>query len=196
MDAMNPQTQLLLTVVVIALIAVGGYLLYRRTQSDRLKTRFGPEYGRAVQELGSQDKAEAELRAREVRVQKLRIVPLRPEDAKHFVGAWNDVQRRFVDDPKIAVAQADELVRELLMKRGYPMADFEHRADDISVDHPQVVNNYRAAHAIAERDRNGSSNTEELRQAVVHYRALFAELLDAGHAVTATQSSHLERAQP
>lgn len=176
MNAMN--SQMIVGVLVVAVIAVAAYLLYRKSQSDRLAHRFGPEYGRAVEELGSREKAETELMTREKRVGSLKIVPLAPADAAKFDQAWRVVQARFVDDPRGAVAQADELVRELLLKRGYPMADFERRAADISVDHPQVVNHYRAAQAIAVRDRTNQASTEELRKAVVHYRVLFADLLE------------------
>lgn len=179
MNAVDSQTQMIIGVVVIALIAVAAYLLYRKRQSDRLEHHFGPEYGRAVNAHGGRDKAEAELKTREKRVAGFHIVPLAPEDAAKFSQAWKVLQGKFVDDPKGVVAQADELVRDLLSKRGYPMADFERRAADISVNYPEVVSNYRAAQAIAARDRSGEASTEELRKAVVHYRALFAELLEA-----------------
>lgn len=178
MNAMDSQTQMIVGVVVIALIALAAYLFYRKSQSDRLEHRFGPEYGRAVKELGGREKAETELKTREKRVASLKIVPLSPEDAAKFSEAWRVLQGKFVDDPRGVVVQADGLVRELLLRRGYPMADFERRAADISVDHPEVVSNYRAAQAIATRDRSGEASTEELRKAVVHYRALFAELLE------------------
>jgi hypothetical protein len=178
MNAMDFQTQMIVGVVVVALIAAVAYLFYRKTQSDRLVHRFGPEYGRTVKELGSREKAEVELMTREKRVGGLKVVPLAPEDAAKFSQAWRGLQARFVDDPRGAVAQADELVRELLLKRGYPMADFERRAADISVDHPEVVDHYRAAQAIAVRDRTNEASTEELRKAVVHYRVLFGELLE------------------
>ena len=116
---------------------------------------------------------------RERRVGSFKIVPLTTEDTAKFGQAWRALQAKFVDDPRGAVAQADVLVRELLLKRGYPMADFERRAADISVDHPSVVNHYRAAQAIAVRDRTDQASTEELRKAVVHYRLLFGELLES-----------------
>ena len=139
--------------------------------------------------LGSQEKAEAELRAREQRVEKLKIVPLPPEEARRFATAWTELQRRFVDSPKGVLAEADLLVRELMTKRGYPMGDFERRAADISVDHADVVGNYRAAQAIAARDQRGEADTEQLRQGVVHYRALFEELLDDGKAMRGNHGS-------
>lgn len=183
MDTMNTQTWIIISlVVVIALIAVAAYLLYQKKQSHRLEQRFGPEYGRAVEALGSRTKAESELKTREKRVEHLNIVPLVPAEAARFTQAWKELQGSFVDNPKGVVARADRLVRELLLKRGYPMGDFESRAADISVDHPGVVNNYRAAQAIAARDQRGEADTEELRKAVVHYRALFDELLEVSEA--------------
>jgi hypothetical protein len=194
MNAMDSQTQLIAGVVIVALIAVAAYFLYRKTQSDRLAHRFGPEYGRAVKELGSREKAETELMTREKRVDRLKIVPLSPEDAAKFGRAWRSLQAMFVDDPRGAVAQADELVRELLLKRGYPMADFERRAADISVDHPEVVNHYRAAQTIAVQDRTNQASTEELRKAVVHYRILFAELLGSHEPESSVHPSHTIKA--
>jgi len=132
---------------------------------------------RLVKEMG-RSKAEAELAAREKRVERLDILPLSTADATRFRQAWVAIQARFVDDPKTSVVEADHLVYDLMAKRGYPMGDFERRAADISVDHPGVVSNYRAARAIALRDERGESTTEELRKAVVHYRALFQELLE------------------
>jgi hypothetical protein len=166
-------------VLVVALVAVAAWFISRRRkQSQRLQERFGSEYGRAVDELGDRTKAESELRAREKRVEGLNITPLAQAEAAKFTLAWNTLQGRFVDNPKEVVLQADQLVRELMLKRGYPMADFERRAADISVDHPAVVENYRAAQAIAVRDQRAETNTEEFRKAVVHYRALFNELLE------------------
>jgi len=164
-------------VVVLALVAL-AFFLFRKRQSTRLAERFGDEYDLAVRQHGSRAKAEAELRQREARVSQLRIVPLAPGEGARFSSAWNRVQAEFVDNPTGAVTQADQLVRELMQKRGYPMGDFEHRAADISVDHPAVVRNYRAAQAIHARTLSGEVETEELRKAVVHYRALFDELLD------------------
>lgn len=166
--------------VLLALLAVGAWLWSRKQQSKRLEQRFGPEYERTVHRHGDVAKAEAELRERQKRVEKLHIVPLAPADAAHFSQAWRGLQARFIDDPKGTLAEADRLVRELMLRRGYPMGDFEHRAADISVHHPAVVEHYRAAHAIALRDDRGEADTEDLRRAVVHYRALFDELLEVG----------------
>jgi len=181
MDTIDTQTSIILAgVIVLALIALAAWFFYRKKQSHKLQQRFGPEYGRTVDELGSREKAESELRAREDRVGRLNIVPLAPPEAARFSQAWRVLQGRFVDNPKGAVVEADQLVRELMLKRGYPMEDFEHRAADISVDHPAVVDHYRAAQAIAARDKRGEADTEELRKAVVHYRVLFDELLEIG----------------
>jgi hypothetical protein len=166
-------------ILVVALFAVAAWFFsQKRKQSERLKDRFGPEYGRTVGELGGQRKAESELKAREERVEHLAITPLAPAEAARFSQAWNTLQGRFVDNPQGVVVQADQLVRELMLKRGYPMGDFERRAADISVDHPTVVENYRAAQAIAAREQRGEADTEELRKAVVHYRVLFDDMLE------------------
>jgi hypothetical protein len=170
---------ILAAILVVALIAVAAWAAAqrRRKESGRLQQRFGPEYVRLVNEVG-RSKAEAELAAREKRVEGLDIVPLSTADATRFKQAWVAIQARFVDDPKTSVVEADHLVYDLMAKRGYPMGDFERRAADISVDHPAVISNYRAARAIALRDERSEATTEELRKAVVHYRALFQELLE------------------
>ncbi len=183
METLDTQTWIILAaVVVLGLVALGAWLFYQKKQSHKLQERFGPEYGRTVNELGSRTKGESELKAREKRVERLDILPLAPSEAARFTEAWQALQSRFVDNPKGVVVQAEQLVRELMEKRGYPMGDFERRAGDISVDHPDVVANYRSAQAIAVRDRQGSADTEELRKAVVHYRALFDELLEVREA--------------
>ena len=170
---------ILAVVLVLALLAVAALVVsQRQKQTRRLQQRFGPEYGRAIDEFGSRARAEAELKAREQRVEKLSIIPLAPADAARFTQAWSALQGRFIDNPKGVVVEADHLVRDLMLKRGYPMGDFERRAADMSVDHPAVVAAYRAAQAIAIRDERGEADTEELRQAVVHYRTLFDELLE------------------
>jgi uncharacterized membrane protein YqiK len=183
METLDTQTWIIIAaVVVLGLVALGAWLFYQKNQSHKLQERFGPEYGRTVNELGSRTKGESELRAREKRVERLEILTLAPSEAARFTEAWQALQGRFVDNPKGVVVQAEQLVRELMEKRGYPMGDFERRAGDISVDHPDVVANYRSAQAIAVRDRQGSADTEELRKAVVHYRALFDELLEVREA--------------
>jgi hypothetical protein len=180
MNLNSPQTLIVAAVVIVALIVAVGFIVreQRRRQSLRLQRQFGPEYSRVVETAGDRSKAEAELLSREKRVARLKIMPLSPSDAARFSDAWGTLQTRFVDNPRGTVVEADRLVRDLMIKRGYPMADFEHRAADISVDHPQLVETYRAAQTIAARDERGEASTEELRKAVVYYRALFDELLE------------------
>jgi len=178
MNTFPINTIILAAAVAVAVIAVIAWLFVRQRRSRRLQVRFGPEYGRTVKELGGRRKAESDLEERENRVARLSIVPLGPAEAARFIQAWNNLQSRFIDNPKGAVAEADRLVTELMQKRGYPMGDFERRAADISVDHPGIVATYRAAHLIAARDERGEADTEELRQAVVHYRTLFDKLLE------------------
>jgi len=169
---------LLIGLAILALIAVAVWMLTRKRRSQGLERRFGPEYHRTVDTMGSREKAEAELLARQKRVSQLKIVPLSPADAQRYTQEWRALQARFVDNPQGTLVQADRLVSDLMQKRGYPMGDFERAAADISVHHPAVVEHYRAAHALAERERSGQLDTESLRQAVIHYRALFSELLE------------------
>jgi hypothetical protein len=179
LGAIDSRTWLMFAVAVAVILAASGIWLYIRTrQSEKLHERFGPEYDRTVSKFGSRSKGESDLVAREKRVERLDIVPLEPKEAARFGEAWGLLQNRFVDNPAWTVTEAEHLVRELMQKRGYPMGDFERRADDISVDHPEVVANYRSAQAIATRERSGPADTEELRKAVVHYRALFDHLLE------------------
>jgi hypothetical protein len=144
-----------------------------------LRRRFGPEYDRAVQERGPQQ-AETVLLEREKRVREFPIRELAADERERFVTEWRIVQSRFVDDPRAAVAEADLLVDRLMQARGYPTSDFEQQAADISVSHPQVVGNYRAAHQIAVRHRQGQASTEDLRNAIIYYRSLFDDLLQTG----------------
>jgi hypothetical protein len=193
---LDPNTLAVLAIVaVLGVLALSAWLMqHRRHQSQHLRQRFGPEYTRTVDDLGSQEKAEAELLERERRVQRLHIVALAPSDASRYAQEWKLLQSRFVDDPRRTLAEVDRLVRELMLQRGYPMADFERRAADISVDHANVVEHYRAAHDIALRDQRGETSTEDLRQAVVHYHALFDDLLEvapvASRAARSRPSKH------
>ena len=172
-------TNLLVTLGILLLLAiVAAALLMRRKRSDHLADRFGPEYERTVERMGSRGKAEADLAAREKRVHKLEIVPLAAQEAQRFRAEWQTLQSRFVDSPRTAMTEADLLVRDLMTRRGYPVADFETRAADISVDHPHVVEHYRAAHEVSLLHQRGQADTEAMRQALVHYRALFSELLE------------------
>lgn len=177
MHTNDAQTWAIVILVLVALIAI-GFLLTRQRNSRRLAARFGPEYRRVVAARGDRAKAEAELKARERRVERFKIEPLAPEEAARFGDRWRELQTHFVDDPRAVVAEADVLVRELMAKRGYPMADFERQAADISVDHPALVENYRAAHAVGVLNERGEASTEQLRKALVYYRDLFAELLE------------------
>lgn len=174
------QTAWIAAAVVIVLLVIAGLLLiWRRRRTQHLKERFGPEYDHAIDATGKRSKAEAELAQREKRVQKLDIRPLEPGERQQFVDRWSEAQARFVDDPARAVAFADALVAEVMKTRGYPVTDFDQRAGDISVDHPRVVEHYRAGHDIALRQERGEASTEQLRQAMIHYRALFEELVGA-----------------
>src|SRR5450756_1493201 len=170
---------IVLAAVVILLIAVLAWLYVRKRRSTTayLRQKFGPEYERAVQKHGSERKAEAKLEDREKRVEKLTIRDLDPMERERFSKRWESVQSRFVDSPKGAVAEADDLVSSLMKTRGYPVSDFDQRAADISVDHPRVVENYRSAHEIALRLGKGEASTEELRTAMIHYRSLFDDCL-------------------
>jgi hypothetical protein len=169
-----------LIIIVLALVVIGlaAWILLQNRRSKHLRSKFGPEYQRTLHEYGDRRKAEADLERREARVERLDLRPLAPQDRDRFVQAWKTDQSRFVDDPKKAVVEADRLVMEVMRVRGYPVGDFEQRAADVSVDHPQVVEHYRAAHSIALNEQRGKATTEDLRKAMVHYRALFAELLE------------------
>jgi hypothetical protein len=173
---------LTLTIVVIAaliVLAAIGWSFYHQQRRKALRARFGPEYSTAIRQYGDESRAADALAARERRMQKIHIHSLSREEQQRFVDEWQVVQRDFVDDPVSSIERADVLVCNVMRARGYPMADFEHRAEDISVDHPDVVQNFRAAHAIAERGKLGQAGTEDLRQGLVHYRNLFDELLEA-----------------
>jgi FtsZ-interacting cell division protein ZipA len=170
-------TTILITVAVCALIGVGIWIGVTQMRSRRLKEQFGPEYDRTVRQSRDRNIAEAELQTREQRVKKYRIVPLSEADRAHYQHSWDRVQNQFVDDPRSAIKHADELIFEVMERRGYPVNGFEQAAADLSVEYPVVVENYRAASAIARRNREGEAGTEDLRQALIHYRALFHELL-------------------
>jgi hypothetical protein len=164
-------------VVVVALVVLLASRSSRRRHED-LKRRFGPEYDRAVREYGSEAKADRELAERERRVHSQKLRKLSDSDRAQFETDWRAVQARFVDDPSGAVTAADELILQVMLARGYSKTDVNQRIADLSVEHAGAVEHYRAANALAEANREGRANTEELRQAFVHYRALFADLLD------------------
>lgn len=171
-------TGAVILITAIVAIAVAMLMYFRTTKSKQLKSHFGPEYDRLVQERGSVRRAEDELSHREKRVAKYPIRRLSQEECERFAGAWQTEQTRFVDDPRAAVARADELVRAAMQAQGYPVGNFDQAAADLSVDHPREVANYRAAHEIALRDADGKASTEDLRRAMQHYRSLFEDLLD------------------
>src|SRR5271157_1772391 len=168
---------LVAAVIVIIAVLAWLYVRKRRNTTADLRQKFGPEYDRAVREQGSERKAEAKLADREKRVDKLNIRDLDPVEQDRFSKHWESVQSRFIDSPKGAVAEADDLVSSLMKVRGYPVSDFNQRAADISVDHPRVVENYRSAHEIALRVGKAETTTEELRTAMIHYRWLIEELM-------------------
>lgn len=159
--------------VIVTIVATRG----SKQRRVRLMERFGPEYERAIEDYGSEDLAERELVTRARRVQKFHLRELGNETRMRHASAWEDVQRKFVDDPGGAVQEADTLIKTVMRARGYPIEDFDQRVADLSVDHPAVIQHYRAARTLAQTNREGLANTEELRQAFVHYRALFADLL-------------------
>ena len=167
-------------IIGFAVLVVAGIVAWyslRKRRTEKLRAQFGAEYERAVKEDGGRRHAEAGLKERTERVENLNIRPLAAGDRARFVESWSRVQARFVDGPGGAVTEADQLLRDVMSTRGYPVSDFEQRAADISVDHPLVMENYRTAHAIAVRQTQGQANTEDLRQAMIHYRTLFDELV-------------------
>jgi hypothetical protein len=164
-------------VLVVVVVVVLGVRVGR---SKRLRDAFGPEYDRTVDETGSRSQAEAELRGRQKRREELDLRPLSPDERNDYLEHWRSAQERFVDDPKSATMEADQLVLAVMRARGYPIEDFDRRAADISVDYPELVGNYRTAHEIAVRQSMGEATTEDLRRAMRHYRGIFDELLETG----------------
>lgn len=183
--------QIVIAIVVIVAVLAGLFLWNRNRQSAELKSRFGPEYERTLQTVGDERKAETVLAERQKRVASYTIKPLPADMRAHFVETWRQVQAKFVDDPKYAVTRADDLLGEVMQARGYPMSDFDQRAEDLSVDHAEVVQNYRKGHDIALRHSRGEASTEDLRAAMIHYRALFDNLVSepeaTGRPVTETK---------
>jgi hypothetical protein len=167
-------------IVLIALVVIGAvvWMMTQRRRTEHLTERYGPEYQRTLETTGDKREAERELEAREERVKEYEIKPLSAGQRDRYMAKWKETQAEFVDDPSGAISQADSLVQDVMGERGYPMGDFDQRSADISVDHPQVVEEYRAAHQIAQRHANGGAETEDLRQAMVHYRTLFDDLLE------------------
>ena len=178
MDQNRMMIVIAVLVIAIIVIAAVAFMNSRRRRRLQLQQRFGPEYDRVLKQEGDPRKAEGVLEFRQKRREKFRIHPLSAADRSNFAVRWNEVQARFVDDPRGAVTVADSLVTDVMQARGYPIGEFDQRAADRSVDYPLIVENYRAAHAIALRHGEGKASTEEMRQAMVHYRLLFQELLE------------------
>jgi hypothetical protein len=177
---------------VVAILAV-GYLVTQQQRRRRLQERFGPEYQRTVSERESRREAEQELLEREQRHAKLDIRPLAPETRSTYAKKWTEVQERFVDAPGFAVTEADHLVTAVMADRGYPTEGFEQQVSDLSVSHGSTLDRYRQAHEISSRAARQEASTEELRQAMVHYRALFEELLED---TTASADDHRSAVDP
>jgi hypothetical protein len=168
---------IIIAVVVALVVAAIVWSVLSKRRTARLRGRFGPEYERSVAASGGRRKAEAELAGREKRRDELDIRPLPPAARERYAVEWQRVQARFVDEPAPAVAEADRLVMAVMRDRGYPMEDFEQRSADVSVDHPHLVEDYRAAHGVSMASERGRATTEDLRQAMIHYRSLFDDLL-------------------
>jgi hypothetical protein len=167
-------------IIVAAVIVIGAvaWSAFRARRSRELQGRFGPEYDRVAADAPSKRQAEAELKSRAERHDEFDLKPLDPRDRDRYRGQWQDVQAKFVDDPDAAVGDADALIQDVMRRRGYPVDDFDTRAADLSVDHPDVVENYRAAHGIAVARERGNAGTDELRRAIQHYRSLFDALVE------------------
>lgn len=176
---MDTRVLVAIVVVVVAVLIIVAVVVSRKRRRERLRENFGPEYDRAVAVHGDPARAEAALADREKRVHSFPIRHLSATDRQSYAGEWEAVQRRFVDDPAMAVSEADSLVNRVMTARGYPMGDFDQRSADISVHYPTVVQHYRLAHDIALRHSTGQASTEDLRQAMVHYRSLFSDLLES-----------------
>jgi hypothetical protein len=169
---------ILIAVAVLILLGLGVWMLSRRRHTQQLREKFGPEYDYTLEHHGSRKSAETELEEREKRLESLKIRALQPEEREIFLQEWKEIQTRFVDEPADAVRGADRLIKDVMHARGFPVANFEQRAADISVVYPNVVPNYREARQIAEKNERDGADTEKLRQAVVYYRTLFEELLE------------------
>jgi len=184
-------TYVTIIVVVLALVVVGAILapvFVRRNRSKQLQEHFGPEYDVAVQTLGDEHKAQKELAERQKHVEALNIHPLTVTQRERYLADWAAVQSKFVDEPGQAIVDADRLIMEVMQLRAYPVADFEQRAADLSVNYPALVKNYRAARMIADKNALNQADTEELRQAMIYYRSLFEELLEAENVLVEEKS--------
>ena len=175
---MDNNNTLMIIGVIVAVLVIGGLVLaWMRYRTERLRSRFGPEYVRTVEEAGGQRQAEAQLQDRAARVRKYDLKPLAAADRERFADDWRRVQAKFVDDPAGAARDADSLLGEVMSARGYPMADIDQRLEDLSVDHGDAVQNYRLARDIVAKHSRGDAGTEDMRQAMINYRTLFQDLL-------------------
>lgn len=177
---MDTNTTVVAIIAAVVLLVIGGYLgvvFSRRQRSRRLRDQFGPEYERILNEVGDEKEAEKELEARIDHVKSLDIRPLSEEETERFTHEWRSTQAKFVDHPVAAIQEADQLIKEVMSVKGYPVEDFEQRAADISVDYPDLVTNYRGMREITTRSEQEDVGTEEIRQAMLHSRALFEELV-------------------
>ena len=174
---MNSTVMAIIAVVILIVAIALIWILVRRGRSQRLKSKFGPEYDRTVQQAGNRGKAEKDLESRQKRREGLEIKPLDPGLRERYAREWQQVQADFVDAPSDAVRRADQLVTQVMRERGYPTDNFEQRTSDVSVDHPRVVEDYRAAQKISMANRENKASTEDLRLAMKHYRSLFDDLL-------------------
>ena len=190
------ETVVVVVIIIVVVLAVGVAVaaLYRHRRSAQLRQRFGPEYDRTLEETDDRGEAERELRERQRRRSEFEVTPVSGQDAARYREEWANIQHRFVDQPAEAVERADHLVVQIMRDTGYPVDDFEHRVDDISVDHPDVVQHYREAHAVAVAQAAGATDTEQLRRAVTSYRQLVDALLhDSGDGPAANPSSSDDR---
>lgn len=185
---MDPIVWIVIAVVAVLVVGALVWVAMNNRRTEQLREQFGPEYDRTVEQTGDRRDAESELAERRARREELDIRPLDAATRQRYADQWRDVQARFVDEPAAALTQANGLVIMVMRDRGYPTEDFEQRAADVSVDHPQVVENYRAANTISERVDSDRASTEDMRQGLVYYRSLFAELLDESNEGTARQA--------
>jgi cytoskeletal protein RodZ len=185
---MDPIVWIVIAVVAVLVVGALVWVAMNKRRTEQLREQFGPEYDRTVEQTGDRRDAESELAERRARREDLDIRPLDAATRQRYAEQWRDVQARFVDEPAAALTQANGLVIMVMRDRGYPTDDFEQRAADVSVDHPQVVENYRAANTISERVGSDRASTEDMRQGLVYYRSLFAELLDESDEGTVQQA--------
>jgi hypothetical protein len=181
---MDNQVLMAIAILVAVGVVLAVWMVLRRRRTGALREKFGPEYDRVLRAKGTPTEAERELLERERRVSSFSLRPLTAEDAEQFSASWRTVQARFVDDPRTALGDADHLIADVMRARGYPVEEPNRRLDDLSVEHAHVVNHYRDANAIMARHERGEASTEDMRQAMVHFRALFDELVAPQHRVT------------